>query len=172
MYGVWSWGSKTKRKTNEDLERGCTRGLSARKMNKVGAIDRCIWRKMIQDVRWSGWVWVGECFFWYRPTRVVPDQGPLNGCVCVCVCVKSTMSGGVLVWLSVWSEVHMVQLMPLSLTVSCFSEIQIGFTFLVSAHLGSTGQSTVKWMCVCVCEIDKWMRVVTKYSVADCRGSS
>jgi len=27
---------------------------------------------------------VGECFFWYRPTRVVPDKGPLNGCVCVC----------------------------------------------------------------------------------------
>ena len=75
--------------------------------------------------------------------------------LCVCVCVKSTMSGGVLVWLSVWSEVHMVQLMPLSLTVSCFSEIQIGFTFLVSAHLGSTGQSAVKWMCVCMCEIDK-----------------
>ena len=23
--------------------------------------------------------------FWYRPTRVVPDKGPLNGCVCVCV---------------------------------------------------------------------------------------
>ena len=22
-------------------------------------------------------------FFWYRPTRVVPDQQPLNGCVCV-----------------------------------------------------------------------------------------
>ena len=22
--------------------------------------------------------------FWYRPTRVVPDKGPLNGCVCVC----------------------------------------------------------------------------------------
>ena len=28
---------------------------------------------------------MGECFFWYRPTRVVPDQRPLNGCVCVCV---------------------------------------------------------------------------------------
>jgi len=28
------------------------------------------------------------CFtFWYRLTRVVPDKGPLNGCVCVCVCV-------------------------------------------------------------------------------------
>jgi len=25
--------------------------------------------------------------FWYRLTRVVPDKGPLNGCVCVCVCV-------------------------------------------------------------------------------------
>jgi len=28
---------------------------------------------------------VGECFFWYRPTRVVPDKRPLNGCVCVCI---------------------------------------------------------------------------------------
>jgi len=27
---------------------------------------------------------VGECFFWYRPTRVVPDQRPLNGCCCCC----------------------------------------------------------------------------------------
>jgi len=27
---------------------------------------------------------VSGCFFWYRPTRVVPDQRPLNGCVCVC----------------------------------------------------------------------------------------
>jgi len=26
---------------------------------------------------------VSGCFFWYRPTRVVPDQRPLNGCVCV-----------------------------------------------------------------------------------------
>ena len=26
--------------------------------------------------------------FWYRLTRVVPDNGPLNGCVCVCVLVK------------------------------------------------------------------------------------
>ena len=29
---------------------------------------------------------MGECFFWYRPTWVVPDKRPLNGCVCVCVC--------------------------------------------------------------------------------------
>ena len=32
---------------------------------------------------------MGECFFWYRPTRVVPDKRPLNGCVRVCVCVLS-----------------------------------------------------------------------------------
>ena len=49
------------------------------------------------------------------------------------------LSGGVLSWLSAWSEnadLHMAQLMPLPLTVSCFSKIQIGFTFLVLAHLG------------------------------------
>ena len=61
------------------------------------------------------------------------------------------LSGEVLAWLSVWSEVP--QLMPLPLTVSCFSKIQIGFTFLVPAHLGGPGQRAVKWMCVCVCVI-------------------
>ena len=38
------------------------------------------------------------------------------------------------------ADLHMAQLMPLPLTVSCFSKIQIGFTFLVPAHLGSPGQ--------------------------------
>ena len=46
---------------------------------------------------------------------------------------------------------HMVQLIPLPLTVSCFSNIQIGFTFLVPAHLGSPGKRAVKRVCVCVC---------------------
>ena len=41
--------------------------------------------------------------------------------------------------------------MPLPLTVSCFSKIQIGFTFLVPAHVGSPGQRAVKRVCVCVC---------------------
>jgi len=61
------------------------------------------------------------------------------------------MSGGVLAWLSVWSEVQtciMAQLMPLPPTVSCFIKIQIGFTFLVPAHLGSPGQRAVKRVCV------------------------
>jgi len=42
-------------------------------------------------------------------------------------------------------------LMPLPLTVSCSSKIQIGFTFLVPAHLGSPGKRAVKRVCVCVC---------------------
>ena len=45
----------------------------------------------------------------------------------------------------------MAQLMPLPLTVSCFSKIQISFTFLVPAHLGSPRQRAVKRVCVCVC---------------------
>jgi len=45
--------------------------------------------------------------------------------------------------------------MPLPLTVSCFSKIQIGFTFLVPAHLGSPGKRAVKWVCVCVCHLKK-----------------
>ena len=49
------------------------------------------------------------------------------------------------------ADLHMAQLMPLPLTVSCFSKIQIGFTFLVLAHPGSPGQRAVKRVCVCVC---------------------
>jgi len=45
----------------------------------------------------------------------------------------------------------MAQLMPLPLTVSCFSKIQIGFAFLVPAYLGSPGQRAVKRVCVFVC---------------------
>jgi len=44
----------------------------------------------------------------------------------------------------------MAQLMPLPLTVSCFSKIQIGFTFLVLAHPGSPGQRAIKRVYVCV----------------------
>ena len=45
------------------------------------------------------------------------------------------------------AALHMVQLMPLPLTVSCFSKILIGFTFLVLAHPGSPGKMAVKWVC-------------------------
>ena len=47
-------------------------------------------------------------------------------------------------------DLHMAQLMPLPFTVSCFSKIQIGFTFLVLAHPGGPGKRAVKRVCVCV----------------------
>ena len=49
------------------------------------------------------------------------------------------------------ADLRTAQLIPLPLTVSCFSKIQIVFTFLVLAHLGSPGQRAVKRVCVCVC---------------------
>ena len=46
------------------------------------------------------------------------------------------------------ADLHMAQLMPLPLTVSCFSKIQTGFTFLVPAHPDRPGQRAVKRVCV------------------------
>ena len=57
------------------------------------------------------------------------------------------------------ADLHMAQLMPLPLTVSCFSKIQTGFTFLVLAHLGSPG----KWpLNVCV-----WSVCVSAWNVSE-----
>jgi len=50
------------------------------------------------------------------------------------------------------ADLHMAQLIPLLLTVSCFSKIQIGFTYLVPAHLGSPGKGPLNG-CVCVCHL-------------------
>ena len=49
------------------------------------------------------------------------------------------------------ADLHIAQLMPLPLIVSCFSKIQIGLTFLVPAHLGSPRERAVKWVYVCAC---------------------
>jgi len=57
---------------------------------------------------------------------------------------------GMVICLERGADLHMSQLKPLPLTVSCFSIIQIGFTFLVPAHLGSTGQRAIKLARVCV----------------------
>jgi len=62
-------------------------------------------------------------------------------------CKKTEWWGaGMLICLERCADFHMAQLMPLPLTVSC----QIGFTFLVPAHLGSPGQRAFKRVCVCV----------------------
>jgi len=58
---------------------------------------------------------------------------------------------GVVVCLERGAHLHIAQLVPLPLAVSCYSKIQIGFTFLVPAHSGSPGQRAIKRLCVCVC---------------------
>ena len=87
---------------------------------EVGAALSCKWRKVIKEVRWPGWVWAGECFFWYWPTRVVPDKRPLNGCwngLSVCLCVCMYVCPGVCVYVAcylclsvqgyvAWSEIY------------------------------------------------------------------
>jgi len=53
-------------------------------------------------------------------------------------CKKTERWGaGMLICLERGADLHMAQLVPLPLTVSCFSKIQIGFTFLVPAHPGN-----------------------------------
>ena len=66
------------------------------------------------------------------------------------------------------ADLHTAQLMPLPLTVSCFSKIQLGFTFLVLAHPGGPGQRAVKRVFVVViiitlmCNINNTMSVTIK----------
>ena len=67
------------------------------------------------------------------------------------VCKKEWWGAGMVICLERGADLHMAQLILLSLTVSCFSKIQIGFTFLVLAHLGSPGQRAVKRVCVRAC---------------------
>ena len=53
------------------------------------------------------------------------------------------------------TDLYVAQLMPLPLTVSCFSNIQVGFTFLVPAHLGSPVPEKGPlngFVCVLLCE--------------------
>jgi len=57
---------------------------------------------------------------------------------------------GMVICLERGADLHMAQLMPLPLTVFCFSKIHIDFTFLVPAHRGNPGQRVVKQVCVCV----------------------
>jgi len=87
-------------------------------------------------------------------------KGQLNRCVCALTllvgrqewhptCKKTEWWGaGVVVCLDRGADLHMAQLMSLPLSVSCFSEIQIGFTFLVPTHPVSPRQRAAKQVCV------------------------
>ena len=75
---------------------------------------------------------------------IQPVKNRVVGCWCGC--------------LSGVADLHMAQLMPLPLTVSCFSEIQIDFTFLVPAHLGSPRKRAVKVTGVCVFQANSFVK--------------
>ena len=62
------------------------------------------------------------------------------------------------------ADLHMAQLMPLPLTVSCCSKIQIGFTFLLPAHPGSPGKRAIKRVCMYV----PWWRKLCALSPSYC----
>jgi len=67
-------------------------------------------------------------------------------------CKKTEWWGaGVVICLQRGADLHTAQLMPLPLTVSCFSKIQIGFTCLVLAYPGSTEKGPLN-MCVLTCQ--------------------
>ena len=59
------------------------------------------------------------------------------------------------------------------LTVSSFSKIQIGLTFLVPAQLGSPGKRSVKRVCVCVCFQDnlvsRYQKVKTSLDLSEAK---
>jgi len=66
-------------------------------------------------------------------------------------CKKTEWWGaGMVICLERDADLHMAaimaQLMPLLLTVSCSSKIQVGFTYLVPAYPGCPGKEAVKWL--------------------------
>ena len=63
---------------------------------------------------------------------------------------------GVVVCLEQGADLHMAQLMPLPLTVSRSSKIQIGFTFLVPAYPGCPGKEAVKWLLLLYTRTRHW----------------
>ena len=63
------------------------------------------------------------------------------------------------------ADLHMAQLMPLPLTVSCFSKIQTGFTFLVPAHPGCPGKRAVKRVCVIKQELTHQACMKARYNI-------
>ena len=76
------------------------------------------------------------------------------------------------IYLERGADMYMAQLMPLPLTVSCFSKIQIGFTFLVPSHLGSPGQRAVKRVCSVIMKPHCMHSIDAVLLLTDCFGLS
>ena len=67
------------------------------------------------------------------------------------------------VCLELGADLHMAQLMPLPLTVSCSSKIQIGFAFLVPAHPSGPGKRAVKCVRACVGGMWRFLKLMQLY---------
>jgi len=93
------------------------------------------------------------CRAYFQPRSVLFKEFQTDRLILKLLVRVKKLSGGVLAWLCLerGAYLHMAQLMPLPLTVSCVSEIQVGFTFLVPAHPGSPGQRAIKRVCVNGC---------------------
>jgi len=94
---------------------------------------------------------------WFAFIALTPLVGWQEGHT---ACKKTEWWGaGMVICLEWRAYLHTAQLMPLPLTVSCFSKIQIGFTFLLPALSASPGQRAVKPVCVCVCVFVNWNQI-------------
>ena len=70
-------------------------------------------------------------------------------------------SAGMVVCLDRFADLHMSQLMPLPLIVSCFIKIHIGFTFLAPVHPVVPDKGPLNGcvcVCVCVCVLSRAAR--------------
>ena len=66
------------------------------------------------------------------------------------------------------ADLHMAQLMPLPLTVSCLSKMQNGFTFLIPAHPGISDKGPLNGcVCVCIC-IVSYAYILVNFTVCIC----
>ena len=134
---MWSWTP-----TSAERSSVCRCTATPRCMSRTASLKWC--RSDRISCRWvvglevvEAWMSVNMAVFW---RCWLGDSKGIRP-------VKNLSCGG----LARGADLHMAQLMPLRLTVSCFSKTQTGFTFLVSAHPGIPGKRAIKHVCVCVC---------------------
>jgi len=131
---VWIWGSVSTEACH--FQQVLLLLLGFLTQNKLQSI------KWVPSVLWYCWLGIRKGI---RPVKKTERWG-----------------AGMVICLELGADLHMARLMPLTLTVSCFSKIQIGFTFLVLAYPGSPGKGPLNG-CVCVC---KWVFTLNESAVA------
>jgi len=79
---------RPKKTWREIVEKDC----QACGLNREDAVDRIRWMKQVRYDWRPRYMWVDECFFWYRLTWVVPDK--IHRAVkwlCVCFCLSACL---------------------------------------------------------------------------------